>query len=108
MARRQALVETADVFKSYARRNSDLGLWMALTKYRVLNPWSFVHSLADGLFVSASYALAWRHTWRQILFGKRRLLVAPTPALATHMETSVLAPGVDWEKIWARGGSTLQ
>ena len=108
MARRSALVETADVFKSYARRNSDVGLWMALTKYRVLNPWSFVRSLADGSFVSASHALAWWHTWRQILFGKRRLLVAPIPSLATHMEAGGLAPGVNWEKLWVHGGSTMQ
>jgi len=99
MGRREALVASAAVFKTY-NKNSDLGLWMALTKRRVCNPWSWVRSLGDGLFFSASHALAWRYAWRQILFGRRRTLWSPAPALITHMERSGLAPGVDWEKIF--------
>ena len=38
MARRTALVETAEVFRTFADGNSDLGLWLALTKRGVLNP----------------------------------------------------------------------
>jgi hypothetical protein len=98
MARRSALAETAAVFESYVRKNSDLGLWLALTKRRVVNPWCMLRSLGDGLFFAASHALAWRHCWRTILFGRRRTLWAPVPALATHLETAGLAPGVDWAK----------
>ena len=100
MARRAALVESAPVFRTY-NRNSDLAMWMALTKKRVCNPWSWIRSCSDGLYFPASHALAWRHAWRQILFGKRRTLWVPTPGLITHMENSGLAPGVDWEKIFA-------
>jgi hypothetical protein len=99
MARRQALIESASVFKTY-NQNPDLAIWMALTKKRVYNPWSWVRSAGDGLFFSASHALAWRYAWRQILFGKRRMLWAPTPSLNTHMESSGLAPGVDWRKLF--------
>jgi hypothetical protein len=108
MGRRQALAESASVFRTY-NRNSDLAIWMALTKKRVCNPWSWIRSCGDGLYFPASHALAWRHAWRQILFGKRRTLWSPTPALITHMENSGLAPGVDWEKIFgARAESLLQ
>ena len=99
MARRQALAQSASAFKTY-NRNPDLAIWMALTKKRVCNPWSWVRSLGDGLFFSAAHALAWRYTWRQIFFGKRRTLWAPTSSLITHMEKSGLAPGVDWEKLF--------
>ena len=99
MARRQALVESTSVFKTY-NKNPDLAIWMALTKKRVCNPWSWFRSAGDGLFFSASHALAWRYAWRQILFGKRRLLWAPIPSLITHMESGGLAPGVDWERIF--------
>lgn len=35
----------------------------------------------------------------------RHVLVAPEPALATHMENDALAPGVDWERV-AKDAST--
>ncbi len=105
MARRTSLVETADVFRTFAAGNSDLAIWLSLTKRGVLNPWSFIRSLNDGLFVSASHALAWRHATRQILRGKRRSIWAPQPSLATHMEMNGLAPNVDWNKIY---GSRIQ
>ena len=101
MARKQALLETAEVFHTFRRKNSDLGIWLALTKVRAVNPWSFIRSLGDGLFFTASHVLAWRHAWRQLLRGKRRTLWVATPSLATHMETSGLAPGVAWENIFA-------
>lgn len=99
MARRQALVDTADVFRTYSRRNSDLGVWMALTKTHVTNPWSFIRAIGDGLFVAASHFLAWRHAPAYILRGRRRTLWAPCPALATHMESKGVAPGVDWAAV---------
>jgi hypothetical protein len=98
MARHTALVENRAVFATYARRNSDLGLWLALTKNRVVNPWCFFRSLGDGLFFPASQALAWRHAWRNILFGPRRTLWVPRPSLATHLESTDLAPHVEWEQ----------
>jgi len=107
MARRKVVAESATVFKTYVK-NTDLGIWMALTKKRVCNPWSWIRSLGDGLYFPASHALAWRYAWRQILFGKRRTLWAPAPALITHMENSGLAPGVDWEKIFAERAGALK
>jgi hypothetical protein len=108
MARRAVVVESAAVFRTY-NKNSDLAIWMALTKKRVCNPWSWIRSFGDGLYFPASHLLAWRYAWRQILFGKRRTLWSPAPALITHMENSGLAPGVDWNKIFgARAGTLLQ
>jgi hypothetical protein len=99
MARRGVLADTAEVFATYGRKNSDLGLWLALTKSRVVNPWCWVRCLGDGLFFSASCMLAWRHCWRTILFGPRRTLWVPEPSLATHLESTGLAPGVDWDVV---------
>jgi hypothetical protein len=107
MARRESVAESAAVFKTY-NKNPDLAIWMALTKKRVCNPWSWIRSLGDGLYFPASHALAWRYAWRQILFGKRRTLWSPEPALITHMENSGLAPGVDWEKIYWERAKALQ
>jgi len=100
MTRQAVLAETADVLRTYQRKNSDLGVWLALTKVRTMNPWSFIRSVADGAFIAGSYILAWRYCWRQILFGKPRTLWAPEPSLATHMESSGVAAGVDWQRIF--------
>jgi len=107
IARRDALMESAAVFRTFPG-NPDLGLWLALTKKRIVNPWSWLRSLEDGLFCSATHALAWKYAWRQILFGKRRTLWAPAPSLATHMEIGGLAPGVDWDGIFAGRASRLK
>jgi hypothetical protein len=107
MARREAVAESAAVFRTY-NKNSDLAIWMALTKKRACNPWSWVRSVGDGLYFPASHALAWRYAWRQILFGKRRTLWAPTPALITHMESSGLAPVVGWVEIFGARANALQ
>jgi len=106
MARRQALAECAAVFKTYPQ-NPDLGLWLALTKTRAFNPGSWFRSLGDGMFFPASQVLAWRYAWRHLLLGKRRKLWAPAPSLATHMENSGLAPGVNWKEVFGPRASRL-
>lgn len=108
MIRREVLVTAAPVLKSFCNGNSDLGLWMALTKLRVFNPWCCIRGLGDGLFIPGSQALAWWHAWRHILFGKRLTLWSPIPALATHMEKNSLAPGVDWEQLFGNRARELR
>ncbi len=100
MARRAALQQTMNIFHSFAAGNSDLGLWLALTKRGVRNPWKIIQSFKDGRFVGASHALAWRHAFSEILLGSRHDLWAPKPSLATHMEMNGLAPNVDWKTIF--------
>lgn len=103
MARRAVLEETGKIFRTYQKRNPDAAIWISLTKSRVFNPWAVVRSLADSPFLSASVALAWRHALGQILFGRRYTLWSPLPTLATHMESTCLAPNVDWEKRFPPG-----
>lgn len=98
MARQPSLLAAIDVFATYGRKNPDLALWLALTKYQVVNPWYVLRSLRDGLFFTASHLLAWRYAWRNILFGSQRSLWAPMPSLATHLESSGLAPGIVWQQ----------
>jgi len=108
MIRREVLLTATPVLKTFCTGNSDLGLWMALTKLRVFNPWCCIRGFGDGLFIPGSQALAWWHAWRYILFGKRLSLWSPVPALATHMEKNSLAPGVDWEQLFGSRARELK
>jgi hypothetical protein len=100
MMRQPALAQAGGVFKTFGKGNSDLGLWMALTKLRVFNPWCLIRGFEDGKFIPGSQVLAWWHAWRYILFGKQIKLWAPIPTLATHLEQRSAAEGVNWEKLF--------
>ncbi len=108
MMRRETLLKTAGVLKTFGKGNSDLGLWMALTKLRVFNPWCLIRGFEDGKFIPGSQVLAWWHAYRYILFGKRLTLWSPTPTLATHLESRSAATGVDWEKLFKPRIQALQ
>ncbi len=97
MAKQQSLIETRDVFQTYTRGNADAALWLSLTKYRVFNPLAPFRCFVQSPFQAAAIAMAWRHCFKQIMFGRKRSLWVPRPALATHMERSGLAPGINWE-----------
>lgn len=107
MARKDTLDESVPVFRTY-NRNPDLAMWLALTKVRVCNPWSWVRSVGDGLFFSAAHALAWRYAWRQILFGKKQTLWSPTPTLITHMDINGMAVGVNWKEMFGPRAEILK
>ncbi len=108
MARHDALVQNADIMRSYQKGNSDLGLWLALTKRTIFNPFAILASMFDGRFCFASHYFAWRYGLRQILKGRRYDLWAPTPSLATHMDSQGLAPGIDWVQIFRKRAQELE
>jgi len=98
MIRRDSLIESAPTIRTFVDGNSDLGFWMALTKLRVFNPWVLVRGWGDGRFIPGSMALAWWHCRDQILNGRKLLLFAPQPSLATHMEAGSSALGFRYEE----------
>ena len=108
MMRRETLLKTGNVLKTFGKGNSDLGLWMALTKLRVFNPWCLIRGFEDGKFIPGSQVLAWWHAWRYILFEKRITLWSPTPTLATHLEKRSAATSADWEKLFKPRIQALQ
>lgn len=98
LTRKSILRETRPVLLSYARKNSDAGMWLSLTKHHVLNPFDLLTQPFISPYRGWSLAAAWYFNWRQILFGRRYTLWIPVPSLATHMAAPYLAPFVDWEK----------
>lgn len=102
LTRKHILQETSAVFRSFARRNSDAGVWLSLTKEHVRNPYDLLTQ--PFLFPFRGYSLmaAWYFNWKQILWGRRYSLWVPVPSLATHMVAGLEAPHVDWRKEFER------
>jgi hypothetical protein len=96
LTRKSTLIQTKSTLLSYARKNTDLGMWLSLTKQRVINPCDLLVQPFLFPFLGWSLFCAWFFNWRQILFGHKYKLWVPVPSLATHMVEALLAPGVDW------------
>ncbi|MEX1139055.1 MAG: glycosyltransferase family 2 protein [Bacteroidota bacterium] len=89
------------VFRSYTHGNSDTGLWLSLTKQKIFNPLAVIRSLQSDKITAKAVIQSWSYCWRNIAFGKRRMLWTPIPTIATAVERSCLAPGYDWESLLA-------
>lgn len=94
---RQTLRETARVLKTYCQGSTDASIWLNLTKYNLFRPVRILKWLFKDWDHFTIIARAWLHAWYQNLFGKRRKLWIPIPGLATHMESTGVAPGFDWK-----------
>jgi len=91
---RETLIHTAAMFKTYSAGNMDCSLWLALTqKFALANPQ--VH-WCDLLHVKI-WAKTWIRGYSRIMFGRKYRLWVPLPTLATHMESTGLAPLIDWQ-----------
>lgn len=97
MTTKRALQKTVSVLSSYALGNTDISMWMALTKFNVRNPYRFLKYLVrDREFLFPSLWRAYRFCLREVLFGRPWKLMAPIPSIATHAEQKFLAPNIDW------------
>lgn len=103
MTSKKYLAEVSKIFYTYTRKNYDSSLWAALTKKIILNP-RHIFSDSDIGEAVRIYTKAWLYCWRQILFGRKYILWSPMPTLATHLEVTGLAPGIDWKQILGERG----
>jgi hypothetical protein len=100
---KENLIRTASMFKTYSAGNMDCSIWLALTQRLALaNPRIHCYDLLR--------AKIWAKTWmwgaKRILLGKQYRLWVPLPTLATHMESSCLAPLIDWQDEFLRAQSS--
>lgn len=97
LSTRGTLRQAGGSFGTYSRGNRDSSLWLSLTKERVFDPLRMLRWRMRDPDTWKHYSRAWRHGWRQHLAGRKWNLWAPVPSLATHMESTGIAPGFDWE-----------
>lgn len=96
---KSALQRTEALFRSFARGNHDHALWAAITHFSGMKVWHHAAAAWQEKYYLKLLYLTWRYGGRQLLCGKKWRLWSPTPAIATHIESSGIAPGVDWKKV---------
>lgn len=99
LAKRESLLRTRSLFKTYQSRNEDGSIWMALTqKLGLFN----LRVYARNSMMFKLWLKAWFWGFRQILLGGTCRLWGPIPSLATHLESTCLAPVIDWDAEFRR------
>lgn len=96
---RETLARTQSVFRQYKRKSLDCSLWLSLTKRRVFDPLFWGRSFFRDRRACKALLKSWLYCWPQILFGKRWALWVPIPGIATHLDSNLLSPNVDWVAI---------
>lgn len=96
LTRKTTLAKYERAFRTYTQRNTDCGLWLSLTKWRVFNLLALLRFVVREEFYWKSLVKAWLFCWPQILFGQRASLWVPVPGIATHLSAGLLSPGIDW------------
>jgi hypothetical protein len=103
MTRKQTLEAALPTLTSYGLGNSDVGMWMALTRRQAYSRGRLRRWTNEQPFWASSVRRAWRYCRWQLLFGRRHELWAPTPTIATHMVAGLEAPGVNWQELFHAG-----
>ncbi|MEQ9423298.1 MAG: hypothetical protein RJQ09_02685 [Cyclobacteriaceae bacterium] len=91
------LKETNEVFGSYLGGNNDASIWFTLTKKPIFDVLNFRFKKLDRLIIKV-WMKKYFHNLVVSIFGKKYTLIQPSLSLATHMESSLLPPEVDWNK----------
>jgi len=98
MTTKAILARAGETLLTYAKGNTEVGLWASLTKSRLDD---FASAKSGKVQETLPYVMgAWQHCFKQIMFGERFKLWSPMPTVATHMENRFLAPGFDWDAIF--------
>ncbi|ADZ08976.1 glycosyl transferase family 2 [Methanobacterium lacus] len=93
---KKILDETQNIFLTYQKGNTDLGLWLSLTKSS-LDPKIIIKSL--NIYTIKSLYKTFVLTQDQIHNGKTWKLWFPIPTIATHLEKEFISPTINWENI---------
>jgi hypothetical protein len=101
--RRTVFRETKWVFDTLLQKvlfseQSDVGVWLALTKYDIFNLGSWVTWPFKSRYWAWSLFSAWWTCARQIVFGRRYNLWVASPSLCTHLADGLMPTGYDWDK----------
>lgn len=105
MTTKAVLRKSRKTLESFCRGNLDNAVWLALTKTKINSPYHLLRYFfrwlnGEKMFLGMAKN-AWIYCPLQLLFGKRWRLWSPIPSLSTHMDSTLLAPNIDWQKLFS-------
>lgn len=101
MTTRETLRATAPIFRSYCEGNTDLALWLSITRHPALYPLGALKVALRQPGLLRFILQSWWHHPAQNARGKRWTLTAPAPTIAAHMERHYMPPGFDWDRVFS-------
>ncbi len=107
LTKKSVLEKTQGIFRTYTKNNYDASIWLALTRERI-NDISFI--FGEGLKNNLYRRILLKSFYfspLKFFFGKRWKLWTPNPSLATHMDSELLAPAIDWHKLFQKSKEKL-
>lgn len=102
LTRPLTLAKNQRVLTSFSRNLHDAAMWLAVTKTHVFDPLRVFRMYFDQKKYARWTVQTWQKNVRHILFSPKAPLFVPLPSLATHLESTLLAPGIEWDAV-ARG-----
>lgn len=97
LTRRSTLLETKPVFETYCKGNTDCSMWILLTRtFSIGDAIRFYFTDKTCFFILKK---AMKFGFRVFQRGKQYQLWCPVPAVGTHLEKGLQAPGVDWQQV---------
>ena len=98
ITRKSVLSEASEVFHFFSHGLHDAALWMVLTRFNMFNISNFFNLWRKKKSYARWIIKAWKFGWKYLLFGRKYTLISPIPAAGTHLEGSLLSPGIDWDE----------
>ena len=89
LTRSYILKKDRNILLTYSKWNHDCSMRQSITKINIFNMFS-------RTWLYYTY-YSWIFWISKILFGRKRVLVTPIPSLATHMESTWIAPIINWK-----------
>ena len=102
LTRKSVLIDTKKMFVTYSRKNYDASMWMSLTRKQVYNFPLMIKLMFQSKEMARIYFKLWYFGLFHNVFAKKYSLWTPVPALATHLDSTKLAPGIDWNSVFLK------
>ena len=94
---KENLTETLPVLLSYCSGNTDGSMWVTLTRrFAVIDLIKYLFTNKECYFILKK---AMKYSFWKFLSGKKYYLWCPVPAVATHLESGHISPGIDWNNV---------
>lgn len=99
LSRRDTLNKTMKHFMTYSKGNNDCAMWLSLTKKHIYNPFAYIKFFFKNKEAFNILKTGIKYGFVNYFRFKEYHLWVRVPSVATHLESFLLAPHIDWEQV---------